>query len=425
MTEGGVVALVDGEHHPSVVRDALDALDASAGVAGVVFCGGEEKTGRAVLDAAERHYGRPVHTGDPEESLRRLASQPGVTAVVDLADEPIVPPQRKLRFASLALHLGLEYRAPGTHLTPPSYADTGFAGRKLAVIGTGKRTGKTAVAGHWAKLLADSGIRPVIVSMGRGGPAEPQMASADTSLEDLLAIAAAGRHAASDYLEDAVLAGVDTVGCRRIGGGLAGEPHDSNVPQGAALAASSNPDAIVFEGSGSCVPPVVVDRTACVVGDARAALGELGPYRLLRSQLALLMGGGWSAEDAAEVERLCAGPAVRCELRPEPVEPLPGDARVALFTTNATACDGAEPVVVSPNLARRGALAGDLERAQAERCDVYLVELKAAGIDTVATAAQRDGVRTVFVRNRVVGLDRDLDEELMRLWSDPLETETQ
>ena len=418
MADGRVLALVDGEHHPSVVRDALDALDAAAGVAGVVFCGGEEKTGRAVLDAAAEHYGRPVETGDPEEALRRLAGETGAAAVVDLADEPIVPPQRKLRFAALALHLGLEYRAPGTLLTPPLYADTGFAGRKLAVIGTGKRTGKTAVAGHWAKLLADSGLRPVIVSMGRGGPAQPQVASADTTLGDLLAIAASGRHAASDYLEDAVLAGVDTVGCRRIGGGLAGEPHESNVPEGAALAASRNPDTILFEGSGSCVPPVVVDRTACVVGDAGAALGELGPYRLLRSHLALLMGGGWSTGDAAEVERLCAGPAVRCELRPEPVESIPATARVALFTTNATTCDGVDPVVVSNNLARRGALAGDLDRARAERCDVYLVELKAAGIDTVAASAQRDGVRTVFVRNRVVGLDRDLDEELMRLSSE-------
>lgn len=418
MPQGPVLVLVDGEHHPSVVREALDELHADVGVAGVVFCGGEEKTGAAVLNAAEQHYGRPVETGEPEEALRRLASAGTAVAVVDLADEPIVPPQRKLRFAALALHLGLEYRAPGTLLRPPPYADTGIAGRKLAVIGTGKRTGKTAVAGHWAKLLAGAGARTVIVSMGRGGPAEPQVASAETTLDDLLAIAAEGRHAASDYLEDAVLAGVDTVGCRRVGGGLAGAPHASNVAAGAAVAAESDPDAVVFEGSGSCVPPVVVDRTACVVGDARGALADLGPYRLLRSNLALLMGGKWDSADAAEVERLCGGPAVRCELRPEPVEPVPGGARVALFTTNATSCDGADPVVVSTNLARRGALADDIARAQAERCDLYLVELKAAAIDTVATTARREGVNVGFVRNRVAGLDRDLDSELMRLYSD-------
>jgi hypothetical protein len=51
-------------------------------------------------------------------------------------------------------------------------------------------------------------------------------------------MSARGNHAASDYLEDAVLAGVRTVGCRRVGGGLAGEPVESNVPEGAALAAA-------------------------------------------------------------------------------------------------------------------------------------------------------------------------------------------
>jgi cyclic 2,3-diphosphoglycerate synthetase len=411
-----VIALIDGEHHPAVVRDALDAVDASHGVAGVVFCGGEEKTGRAVLDAAEEHYGRPVELGDPEEAVRRLA--PAASAVFDLADEPIVPAQRKLRFAALALHLGLEYQAPGTHLLPPRYSTVDFSGPKLAVIGTGKRTGKTAVAGHWARLLADSGIRPVIVSMGRGGPAEPQLATADTSLEDLLAIAAAGRHAASDYLEDAVLAGVDAVGCRRIGAGLAGETYASNVAEGAALAAAREPDALLFEGSGASVPPVEVDRTVCVVGDGPGALSDLGPYRVLRSQLALLMEPAWADGVAEGVGRLCQGAVTRCELRPEPVDPVPADARVALFTTRATTCEGVEPVVVSANLARRGALEGDLERAVAERCDTYLVEVKAAGIDTVATRAHAAGARIVFIRNRVVALDLDLDAELLRLSTD-------
>ena len=93
----------------------------------------------------------------------------------------------------------------------------------LAVIGTGKRTGKTAVAGHWAGLLRDRD--PVIVCMGRGGPAEPQVAEPGTGLAELLALAREGRHAASDYLEDAVLAGVRTVGLppgRRRPAGRAG-----------------------------------------------------------------------------------------------------------------------------------------------------------------------------------------------------------
>lgn len=408
-----IIALVDGEHHPTVVRDALDALDRERGVAGVVFCGGEEKVGRATLADPEPHYGRPVEVGEPEEALRRLASETSAVAVFDVSDEPIVPPSRKLQLAALSLHLGLAYEAPGVSLTPPRFEPIAFSGPKLAVIGTGKRTGKTAVAGHLAKLLDERGARPVIVSMGRGGPPLPQLAPAGTSLDDLLAIAAEGRHAASDYLEDAALAGVAAVGCRRIGGGLAGEPYESNVVKGAALAIEQSPGAIVFEGSGSCFPPVEVDRTICIVGNAEGALGALGPYRLMRSDLALVMGG--DAELAKQVARYVPGRVGRCRLRPEPVEPLPDGARVALFTTGATSAEGVEPEVSSTNLARRSDLGADLERAAAAGCDVYLTEIKAAGIDTVATFARDRGAAVVFLRNRPVGLDLDLDAELMGL----------
>jgi cyclic 2,3-diphosphoglycerate synthase len=387
-----VIALIDGEHHPAAVREALDRLDPAA----VIFCGGEEKLGPGPL---EEHYGRPVET-DPDGALRRLA--PSADAVVDLADEPVLGSSAKLCLAALALHLGLRYEAPGLRLDPPRYEPVAFDGPKLAVIASGKRTGKTAVAGHWAGLLAREGARPVIVCMGRGGPAEPRVAEADTALADLVAIADDGGHAASDYLEDAVLAGVRTVGCRRIGGGLAGAPAESNVAAGAALAAAlPDVDTLVFEGSGSCIPPVAVDRTVCIVGPGEAE--PLSDYRLLRADVVLAHAGASAPADA-----------LRFSLRPEPAEPLPRDARVALFTTGAPACDGVEPVVVSANLARRSLLADDLARAAAERCDVYLTELKAAAIDTVARAAAERGARVVFVRNLPVGVD----DALVKLYSD-------
>ncbi|HEY1595966.1 MAG TPA: hypothetical protein VGF74_11265, partial [Thermoleophilaceae bacterium] len=265
MERAPVVALIDGEHHPAAVRDALERLAAEREIASVVFCGGEEKVRRGVLEDAVVHYGFALELGDPAEALR-LAAGAGARAVVDLADEPVLPRSAKLRLAALALHLGLAYEAPGALLTPPSYEPVDFGGPTLAVIGTGKRTGKTAVAGHWAGLLRERGVRPVILSMGRGGPAEPQVADAGISLADLRAIAADGRHAASDYLEDAVTAGVPTVGCRRVGGGFVGEPFESNVPAGARLAVSLGPDALIFEGSGSCIPPLEADATVCIVG---------------------------------------------------------------------------------------------------------------------------------------------------------------
>jgi cyclic 2,3-diphosphoglycerate synthetase len=404
----GVIVLIDGEHHPSVVRDAVERLRP----VGAVWCGGEEKVARDVLADPRAHYGVDFDPGEPrEDALRRLAPQ--AAAVVDLADEPVLAAAAKMRLAALALHLGLAYETPSESFEPPRYEDVGFPGRTIAVIGTGKRTGKTAVACHLAAVLRDRGARPAIVSMGRGGPAEPVVAGPDVSLENLEALARAGRHAASDYLEDAMIARVPTVGCRRVGGSLAGVPFETNMVAGARLAASLDTvDTLILEGSGACIPPVTADATLCVVGDPADALAALGPYRLLRARLVLAL-----RDVPAELAELCPGRVVRAALEPEPAEELPAGARVAFFSTGAGLCGGLEPVVSSRNLARRADLERDLERAAAERCDVYLTELKAAAIDTVAAHARRAGARVVFVRNRVVGRDGDVDAALAALWA--------
>jgi len=389
-----VIALIDGEHHPGAVREALERLAAQSELVGVVLAGGGEKLPPGPL---EEIYGRPVRD-DPEQALRDLAG--AADGVMDLADEPALPASARLRLASLALHLGLVYAAPGLTLEPPRYKSLAFEGPTLAIIGTAKRTGKTAVAGHWAGLLSDQGLDPVMVCMGRGGPAEPRVAQAGTALQELVAVAEAGGHGASDFLENAALAGVRTVGCRRVGGGPAGVPAESNLLAGANLAASLGPGSLVFEGSGGCVPPVEVDRTVCVAGAGAAE--PFAEYRLLRADLVL-------AAPGAAVE------GFRFELRAEPAEPIAPGARVALFTTGGTRCEGVEPVVASANLARRVALAADLDRAAAEACDVYLTELKAAAIDMVALRARAEGARVAFVRNRPVGLEGDLDSELNSL----------
>ncbi|MGH3995506.1 MAG: hypothetical protein ACRDSN_23950, partial [Pseudonocardiaceae bacterium] len=114
----------------------------------------------------------------------------------------------------------------------------------------------------------------------------------------------------------------------------------------------------------------------------------------------------------------CPGPAIRIELRPEPAEPLPENARVAAFTTGAERCEGVEPVVSSRNLSSRAALSEDLDRAASEGCDVYLTELKAAAIDTVAARAREEGARVIFLRNRPIGIDADLDAALLDLYAD-------
>jgi cyclic 2,3-diphosphoglycerate synthetase len=405
----GAIVLLDGEHHPSVVRDAISTL----APVGAVWCGGEEKVPREVLEDPVAHYGIEFDADEPREhALRRLA--PGATKVVDLADEPILAAGAKLRLASLALHLGLGYETANESFDPPRYERIDFDGPLIAVIGTGKRTGKTAVAGHLAEVLRDRDRRPAIVSMGRGGPPEPVVAPDDLTLEALEALAAEGRHAASDYLEDAVLARVPTVGCRRVGGSLAGVPFETNMVAGARLAAGlDGVDTLILEGSGACVPPVEADATVCIVGDPADALEALGPYRLLRADVVLAM-----RDVPDELEQFCSGPVVRTWLAPEPAEEIPDDARVAFFSTSEGQMTGVEAVVASANLARRSALAEDLARAEQEGCDVYLTELKAAAIDTVAAHARRTGARVVFVRNRVISDDADLDELLAGLASD-------
>jgi hypothetical protein len=67
----------------------------------------------------------------------------------------------------------------------------------------------------------------------------------------------------------------------------------------------------------------------------------------------------------------------------------------------------ADVVHVSTNLSDRARLRDDLVDA-----DTYLVEVKAAGIDVVATHALERGIRVVLAGNDVVGID---DEALLAL----------
>ena len=134
----------------------------------------------------------------------------------------------------------------------------------------------------------------MIIAMGRGGPPDPEVIAGGESrigVGDLLAYSRQGKHAASDYFEDAVLSSVTTVGCRRCGGGLAGAPFVSNVVEGAAVAEKLPADLLIFEGSGSALPPIAVDRAICIAGADQPydyLLGYLGTYRMLISDLVVL-----------------------------------------------------------------------------------------------------------------------------------------
>jgi cyclic 2,3-diphosphoglycerate synthetase len=381
------LVLIDGEHYAPVVRDALAALPYD--VAGALLVGGTEKL------VGGEDYGVPL-----VEALDSLE----VDLVVDLSDEPVLGPRERLLWASRALALGLPYVGADFRFEPPPFEPVDAP--SLAVIGLGKRVGKTAVTGHVARVLS-ADRRVVVVAMGRGGPAEPELIATPPTLDDLLALARSGRHAASDHLETAALAGVPTVGCRRAGGGLAGAPFADNVLDGARVALQLEPDVIVFDGSGAALPPVAADARILVTSGAHDARAGLNAFRVLVSDLVVDTGGA----DHEEIRAIADVPVVCAELRLRPMEPLAGR-RTAVFTTGPapTAELDADVVHVSRNLARRDALRQELEAVEAE---VYLVELKAAAIDVVAEAALARRAEVVFAVNDVVS--EELDERLIGL----------
>ncbi|MGH3111728.1 MAG: 2,3-diphosphoglycerate synthetase, partial [Gaiellaceae bacterium] len=272
------LAIVDGEHYPPVVRDALAEL--AYDVVAAVLVGGREK-----LRGGE-DYGVPL-AEDVVAGIERYRPE----IVVDLSDEPVLGPVERFALASRVLALGLPYEGADFRFEPPAREPFGLP--SVAVVGTGKRVGKTAVTGHLARLLSRD-RRVVVVAMGRGGPAEPEAISVPPTVEALLALSRGGRHAASDHLETAALAGVETVGARRCGGGLAGGVVTSNVAAAARVAVELAPDLVVFDGSGAALPPVATDRTVVVVGghqDPAVAAGYLNAFRLLLADVVVVTMG--------------------------------------------------------------------------------------------------------------------------------------
>jgi cyclic 2,3-diphosphoglycerate synthase len=218
--------LIDGEHYPPVVFDAMQSVRESLGAEGVAaaFLGGTEKLKEGT------DYGVPlVEDKDPVSAVARALAQYAVDVVVDLSDEPVVGYRERMRIASLALSAGARYLGSDFELRPPRFHAVSTK-PSLAVIGTGKRVGKTAVSGYLARLLSREGFDPGVVSMGRGGPPEPEVIEGhklEVGSAYLLEALERGAHAASDYYETAALSRVTTVGCRRCGGGRGGDRERS------------------------------------------------------------------------------------------------------------------------------------------------------------------------------------------------------
>ena len=277
------IVLVDGEHQPDVVRAALEHIRAAGmDVGAAVWAGGTEKIGAVPPDLGVpiRGFGSPA--GSLAEVLVAAVDEFRPELVFDLSDEPVLGLPERLAVADVLMAAGVPYAGADFRFDPVPRRPIPGGVPALAVVGSGKRTGKTAVAQEVARTAIADGLTPIVVAMGRGGPAVPEVVEAGSvTLERLVELSRAGRHAASDHLEDAYLAGVTTVGSRRAGGGFAGSAVVTNVEEAVAVAAARRPDLLVLEGSGAAAPPLAAGATVLVIpvgslptsSDGRSAAG--------------------------------------------------------------------------------------------------------------------------------------------------------
>lgn len=427
-----------------MVEDALAELESEGHeVAAALLVGGTEK-----LPSNGGTYGRfTVRTGeDPTSALDDALMELNPEAVFDLSDEPVLDYRRRHQLAAVALYRGVSYEGADFRFSPPPRPVL-CTHPSVAIIGTGKRTGKTAIAGFTARALKARGKSPVVVAMGRGGPSAPEVMRGDSlSLEpsDLVELADSGKHAASDYIEDALLARVPTVGCRRCGGGLAGGVGMSNVAAGVRVANGLGGDILILEGSGAAVPPVHADATLLAV-PASLPLeyleGYMGPYRMLLadavmvtmcehpfgspSQISAITSriraawrpDGKPAEDRREVE------IARSVFRPAPTRSVEG-ARVYVATTASEAVGvsirshlegehGCRVIGMTHRLSDRARLRQELKAIRKGSADLLLCEIKASGIDTATRWALDEGLDVVFMDNVPIGIDGDDPDELV------------
>jgi cyclic 2,3-diphosphoglycerate synthase len=433
--------IVDGEHYPPVIEGALEELRGrGVDIAAAVLAGGKEKLPASGLDALGET--ELVTDADPRVALDKALTQYDAEGVIDLSDEPVLDYRKRMELAAIALARGASYEGSDFRFTPPPRPMLATK-PSIAIVATGKRTGKTAVSSFIARTLKEAGHSPAIVAMGRGGPAEPEVLRGDQMEVDpkaLLDMADQGKHAASDFVEDALLARVPTVGCRRCGGGMAGAVDISNVERGVELANDLG-DILIFEGSGAAIPPVHADVTVLVVPshvDPGYVAGYLGPYRLLLadfgvvtmcenpfgspsqvSTLSSLIRNAFRidrGEPPKEIE------VVRTVFRPEPTEPV--DGREVFLATTAPEEVGdslrehledehkCRVVGISHALSDRAKLEKDL--AGLKEADTLLTEIKAAGIDVATRRALEAGLEVVYLDNVPVGSEED-DPKAMAL----------
>ncbi len=432
------ICLVDGEHYPPVTKATLDVLgEKGVTVKALVFLGGTEKIEDPIkeLQGKEQSKDYRIYAGEENNRIDHIEksiieNKPDL--VLDLSDEPIVDYEDRFEIASVVLKHKVRYLGSDFLFEPPEEKEI-LIKPSLSIIGTGKRIGKTGVSVSIARTLKEKDFDPLVVCMGRGGPPEPVLV--DTSQETinadrLIEIAESGKHAASDYLEDALLAQVPTIGCRRCGGGMPGNPFSSNVIEGAKKANDLPIDFVIMEGSGSTAPPVRTNSRITLVGANQPLdhiLGFFGRYRIKTSDLVIVTMCEEPIASENKVKRIEEGlkdidpdmDYILTKFRPEPSEDIFGKKVFVASTAPTQILEtliehvekdfNCEVVGASTNLSNRKELRKDLGEGLAE-ADILLTEIKAASIDVAGINAKREDVDIVFLHNEIVVVGGNIDD---------------
>jgi cyclic 2,3-diphosphoglycerate synthetase len=434
--------LVDGEHHPATVKDAVRELEEREGFVplALYFLGGSEKL--KDLSELEMDGVEIIVPDDPLADMAGVLERLEPQLVVDLSDLPVLGPALRLKIAAAALAQGAIYRGADFEFRPPR-RERVLSKPSCSVIGTGKRCGKTAVSAEMARYLKRMGRNPVIVAMGRGGPPQPYVVEERDIGEDfLLSELRKGLHAASDHYEDALVSGVVTVGSRRCGGGMTGEPFVTNCIEAAKLADGLPAEVVIVEGSGSSMPPVATDAVICVISaaqDIEEALGFLGSYKLLISDGVIITMAEEPFASPPKIQELSErikwinGDIVILNtiFRPHPLKSI-RDKRVFLVATAPEEAgsllgdyleekEGCVLVGRSHNLSDRRYLEDDLRGAG--EAEILLTELKAAAVDVVTRFARDSGKEIVYFHNLPIatGSEMGLEGYFGHIWKKVME----
>ena len=442
-----IICLVDGEHYLPVTKSALLTINdlEHNEVQAIIFIGGTEKLKTENPDEYSKLMGFPVYFGDdyseiPYDLIEEVIDNYNPDCVMDLSDEPVLDYSKRFKIASCVLSRGVTYEGPDFRFEPPTQAKIPEK-PSIKIMGTGKRIGKTAVSTYTSRLIEKNKYNPCVVAMGRGGPEKPEIVRGDLmeiTPEFLMEQSENGVHAASDHWEDALMSRVLTIGCRRCGGGLAGEVFMTNMKEGAKIANKQDKDLIIFEGSGAAIPPIKTDKNILLIGANQNILNIanfFGPFRIGMADLIILTMCEEPMVNKERVEEIIDFistlksdiKVIPTVFRPKPLKNIEG--KNVLFATTApeaikdTLVNYLESeykcnvVGTTSHLSNRPLLREDIKKYIGD-ADCMLTELKAAAVDVATKEAIESGLEVVYSDNIPIVIDGDypnLDNTILEM----------